>query len=158
MPRTHKKISGCGISVNYKANKNRDFAKKKKAYTHHVNRNHNKNTDEITFENFNCKIKKLRSGSLYGNDSNISNIHGKSIDDVALYRDYDYKWNKKDKTLIDTINSIIEYKKVKDEDLRGRHIKNYYDEDMKFLESSKKQIERRGKVGKFYGHMRDTII
>lgn len=63
-----------------------------------------------------------------------------------------YKWNKKDKTLIDTINSIIEYKK----NLQDTHIEDYYDEDIKFLESSKKQLERRGKIGKFYGY-RDKL-
>lgn len=139
MGKSHRNVGAGSCSKDYNSPHNRGFAREKKAHSHHSIRTHNNNCDDDTIQIFNCKCKKMNyswAASYYGEVENIPNFILHYIDDKSLNENYGYKWNKNDTTLMDTINTII----------NGRS------KDNEYLTACKKQIERRGNVGRFYGH------
>lgn len=136
MGKSHRKVSAGSCSENYHSPHARGFAKQKKAYSHHSIRTQNNNCDE---ESFNCKLKKMNThwaASYIGDNENIPNCKGEYMDDKSLSTYYDYKWVKTDTSLLHSIEKIQN---------NGHELDTY-------LISSKKQVERRGTIGRFYGH------
>jgi hypothetical protein len=125
---------------------NRGLVKEINTLSHHSIRTHNNNCHNNNCHNnsiqkMNCKHKKKDTrftSSYYGETANISNCREKYLNDKSVNTDYGYKWNNEDVRLINSINTII---------INGNG--NGHD---RYLISSKKQIERRGKIGIFYGH------
>jgi len=136
MGKTYRNVNAGSNSVSYHSPHDRGFAKQIKARSHQIIRhnNNNKNCNDDNIEIFNCKCEKMNNhwaSAYYGRIGNIPNCEGYCIED------YDYKWNKNDTSLKDTIETIID---------------NIVDSKDKYLIASKKQIERRGNIGRFYGH------
>jgi len=86
MGKTVRNVSASSRSVSYKTDHHRGFVKVKDRRSHHSNRNENKNADEISFQNFNCKIKFGREdffGMYYEQQSSIPNMHDHYI--IGMY-------------------------------------------------------------------------
>lgn len=146
MGKTHRKVSAGSCSVDYNSPHNRGFAKKIKSHSHRSIRTHNNNCNEDEIQTFNCKCKKMNThwASVYvGKLENISNFKFHFINDEYLNLNYDYKWNKTDENLIDTIDTII------NNPINSNENKFKHDP---YLNACKKQIERRGNIGRFYTH------
>ena len=143
MGKTHRKVNAGSCSIDYHSPHNRGFAKDKKAYSHHRLRTHNKGCNEDSIEVFNCKQKKMNThwaASYYGESSNIPNKQGLNITDEDLYNGSKYKWSISEQTMSDSLNTII------------TRSDNENVEFIEYIKSSKKQLERRGVIGEFYGH------
>jgi hypothetical protein len=151
MGKSHRNVAGGSCSVSYQSCHDRGFAKRIKADSHRRIRSHNRNCDDDTIENFNCKIGKMNE-SIYAKYSgplgNIPNFPYSYMTDEKLKFDYKYKWENKDKSLIETIGTILN-------DQKKEYIKHNFPAD-RYLNASKKQLERRGKLGRFYGHNKNN--
>ena len=140
MGKSHRKVNSISSSVDYHSEHNRGFAKVKKAHSHHRIRKHNYNCNEETIEVFNCKQNKMKfSGhcGYIGELNNVPNCEG-YLNNEWLSVNYDYSWDQKDKTPIETIDNILQ---------TNNKLSN-----KKYLISTKKQLDRRGKAERFYGH------
>jgi hypothetical protein len=140
MGKSHRKVISVSSSVDYHSEHNRGFAKDKKARSHRRIRKHNYNCNEETVEVFNCKQQKMKHSGhcgYIGELNNVPNYEG-YLDDEWLNFEYDYRFDNKDKTPIETINTIL--------DTNNKLLNKNY------LISTKKQLERRGKAARFYGH------
>lgn len=137
MGKSHRNVWAGSNSVDYHSPHNRGFAKKIKADSHRRIRTHNRHCNEDSIKTFNCKERKMNqhfASIYYDKLENVSNFEGHYLDDNYLNRIYGYKWNKNDNSLTDTINTIMDVN------------------NDRYLIASKKQIERRGNIGRFYGH------
>lgn len=138
MGKTHRNVNAGSNSIDYHSPHNRGFAKDKKQYTHKQIRNSNKICDEDTFQTMKhiSGEKKMKEHFASGYRSKIGNIPNKPdflFTDEYLENNYGVKWDKhNDKTPLDTINRVVNIDPV--------------------FKMCKKQIERRGNVGLFYGH------
>ncbi len=150
MGKTHPKVDYSPLE-NYKSGRNKDWARDKKSYSHHVVRTRNRTSDDDTFNNFNCKdekINSLRGRQYIGKLSDIPNSIFRTDTDY-LSSNFDYAWTKEDTNLTDTINTALNNNAEMAS--RDKYTHKYkYAADK--LNACKKQIERRGNVGRFYGH------
>ena len=140
MGKTHRNVNSGSNSIDYHSPQNRGFAKEKKANTHRKIRTHNKCVAEDNIKS----LKDLHSQQIMNNHwassyhseiGNIPNNNGFQFNDEYLFKNYKIEWNKDEKSQLDTVNKAI----------------NAGNTDPEF-KICKKQIERRGNVGLFYGH------
>jgi hypothetical protein len=117
----------------------------KKNDSHRRIRTHNRNCDDDSIEYFNCKIGKMNKSmtcGYFGPQRNVPHMPN----NIYNFKNWSkYKWHNDGDNLLETIDifkklSIIDYG---------------YIQDSQYLNACKKQIERRGNVGIFYGHQRD---
>lgn len=148
MGKSHRSVSASSISESWHADKSRDFAKNKKAYSHHQIRNDNKNCDEDSIQTTHFKKNmhmNLPSGYC-GKIGNIPNASYKTINDVLFTPPYSSiqeskTWDKTDDSLLKSIDRAI----INGD---GTHERN----KSSYLVATKKQLERRGEIGAFKGH------
>lgn len=76
---------------------------------------------------------------------NLPNNPDFKFNDEYLFKNYGFKWDKEDKSQLDTVNIMINNKMINNES----RIQQPPDVCLKMC---KKQIERRGSVGLFYSH------
>jgi hypothetical protein len=151
MGKSHRNVCANSISESWHADKERGFAKNKKAYSHHQIRNENKNCDEDSIQTTHFK-KDMQMNCFLGRCGKIGNIPNapyKTVENV-LYIPPHYgsridkserKWYKDDASLLESIDRAI----MNGDDTHERNKSSY-------LVATKKQIERRGEVGAFRGH------
>ena len=137
MGKTYRNVNAGSNSTNYHSPHIRGFAREKKTYSHKQTRNNNRNCDDETFQQNNWLNPEMNMNShwasqYYGKLGNIPNLPHANLDEYC-------KWRKNDKNILETIN---------------REITNSDTNDYSgsYLASTKKQIERRGKMGLFKGH------
>ena len=143
MGKTRRNVNAGSCSTDYHSPHNRGFARDVKARSHHSIRTHNKGCDEDSVQTFNCKHKHMNThlaASYYGEALNVPNYKGLTFDEKDLHKDFNYKWSKSETSQLDTLNTILE----KDD--------GHCPTNTKYIKASKKQVERRGNVGQFYGH------
>lgn len=148
---------------------NRGFARSKKRHYHHSIRGKNKNKD-INEDNIKIYSKHRRVNE-YSSTSrdrkridkigNVSNMSWLNLDDTIKQVGEDYhnktelnQWTKYDGDIIQTIDNTIDKINNSPEQQCRSCYQNYRE---RYLNSTKKQIERRGKVGAFKGHRHDTF-
>ena len=140
MGKTHRNVYAGSNSVDYHSPQHRGFAKEKKANSHRKIRAHNKSANEDNIKSVNdlpsTEIMNNHWASLYYDKvGNIPNKPEFRFTDEYLKRAYDIKWTKDEQSQLDTVNKALE--------------DGHQDPVFKMC---KKQIERRGSVGLFYGH------
>ncbi len=140
MGKSHRNVYAGSNSVDYHSPQNRGFAKEKKAKSHRRVRAHNKTANEDNIKSINdlhsTEIMNNHCSSLYYDEvGNLPNKQEFRFTDEYLKRAYDIKWTKDEKSQLDTVNKALE--------------DGHQDPAFKMC---KKQIERRGSVGLFYGH------
>ena len=140
MGKTYRNVFAGSNSTDYHSPQNRGFAKFKKQHSHRKVRKHNKCCDDeniISLKNLNCNqiMKNHWASGYYGKRGNIANDTSFQFNDNCLYKDYGIQWNNYEKSPLEMVNRIIE---------EGN-------KDPKF-KMCKKQIERRGTMGLFYGY------
>lgn len=140
MGKTYRNIWAGSNSVDYHSPHNRGFAKEKKQYSHKQIRNSNKVLDEDSFKTMKYikrqkKMNEHFASGYYGRIGNIPNKPWFQFTDEYLERTYWINWEKDEKSPLDTINKALD--------------KGHQDT---VFQMCKKQIERRGKMGLFYGH------
>ncbi len=146
MGKSYNNVCAGSNSEHFRSDKARKFSKRKKRYTHKQIRESNKNSNEETFiknnwfSNYNCMNDHFASEYI----SRIGNIPNNTH---LLFTNNEYiKYDKNDKNLLDILNRNIEiYKSEPNNTI------------LEYLKSTKKQIERRNKVGLFYGHENNKI-
>jgi hypothetical protein len=150
MGKTHRNVYSGSNSVDYHSSHNRGFAKDKKANTHRKVRTHNNssfNEDNL------ISLRDLSSNNIMNNHwassyhsekGNIPNKPEFQFNDNYLYKNYNYKWTKDEQSPLDTVNKIIDTPEK--DNMTPRIPQDPY------LKMCKKQIERRGNTGLFYGH------
>jgi hypothetical protein len=141
MGKTYKNVNAGSNSVDYHSPNNRGFAKVKKQHSHRKVRTHNKYCSEDDI----ISLKQLNGNQImnnhfasryYGELGNIPNRPDFNFYNKELLRKhYNVEWKKEDLSDLDTINRAI------DEGNKNPEFK-----------MCKKQIERRGNIGLFYGH------
>ena len=141
MGKTYRNVGAGSNSVDYHSKHNRGFAKEKKSYSHKQTRNNNRNCNEDTFQKNSWFKPEMNMNSHWasqyvGKIGNIPNEPYTTLDDHC-------KWKKNDNSELETINRAI-----------AEHDINTC--SIPYLNSSKKQIERRGKVGLFRGYRIDN--
>ena len=148
MGKSYRNVSAMSSSESMYADKSRDFAKNKKAYSHHQIRNDNKNCDEDSIQTTHLKTEMCLNplSNYYGKIGNIPNASYKTINDVLFTPSYhnigeSKTWDKTDDSLLKSIDRAI----INGD---GSHEKN----KSSYLVATKKQIQRRGEVGAFKGH------
>ncbi len=152
MGKTHRNVYSGSNSVDYHSPQNRGFAKDKKANTHRQIRNHNKSADEETIISLKDLSREKNMNNhwasrYYSEKGNLPNNPEFQFNDEYLFKNYGVKWNKEDKSQLDYINKIIE--------TIGHDITMSAKPYEPYLKMCKKQIERRGNTGLFYGHNYD---
>ncbi len=140
MGKTHRNVYAGSNSVDYQSPQNRGFAKEKKANSHRKIRAYNKTANEDNIKSINnlhsTEIMNNHWASCYRDEvGNLPNKPEFRLTDEYLNRVYDIKWTKDEKSQLDTVNKALE--------------NGHQDPVFKMC---KKQIERRGSVGFFYGH------
>jgi len=164
MGKTHRNVCAQSDSESaYGSPHNRGFAKTKKRHSHHSIRNKNRNADEETIQNT-CKHWKVnhysgrytpKSIDKIGNIPNLSNFTLdntlESIGDEGKYNGISTKWTKEDGTVTETINKAINT--IAPLNIGGAHCINY---QQRYLNATKKQIERRGKMSSFTDHRKNS--
>lgn len=147
MARSYRNVNAGSNSESYESPHDRGFAKKKKRHTHGQLRTHNKNSDETTFQPLNCTFETMNHHWASGYQGKLGNIpNDKSTTLEKTLSDGNIKWTPEDRTIIDTIDRMIETNEK--HEIRN---KNY-------LVATKKQIERRGKAGLFTGHSHEKDL
>lgn len=147
MGKSHRNVSASSISES-QYDKDRGFAREKKAYSHHQIRNENKNCDEDSIQTTHFKKDmgmKNRSGYC-GKIGNIPNASYKTVENVLFTHRYSSideskTWDKTDDSLLKSIDRAI----MNGDDSHERNKSSY-------LVATKKQLERRGEIGAFKGH------
>ena len=143
MGKSHRKVFAMSCSVSYHSPHDRGFAKRKKADSHRQIRTHNRNCDDDTIEYFNCKIGKMNRQWPSGYRGPNGNIPNMEYYDIHNFKSWSkHKWNNDSTNLLETIDM---FEKL----VSNEHGVDY---DSHYLQACKKQIERRGNVGRFYGH------
>ena len=157
--------NGCGVSrsTNYKVNKARKYAKRHYRTSHRVNRRVNKGTDELSFVPFDGskRTHKHRYGGVRDCNYNLPNNFREYFDDETLNNmenENNYCGSKVFWTHDGLSKDLARLeKKLKDEIKEkntGKKYSTYHlNEDLKYLNATKKQFDRRGHVGKFKGHL-----
>tara|TARA_B100001287_G_C22610202_1_gene494745 strand:- start:190 stop:645 length:456 start_codon:yes stop_codon:yes gene_type:complete len=149
MGKTYRNVKAPSDSVSmFGSPHNRGFARTKKRHSHHSIRSQNKNKN-INEDNFQTHFthKKVNEFKVIDNKiGNIPNISWINIDDRT---DFD-KWTKEDGNIFQTIDKKIDDIKNSSEPPQCRSCYTNYKE--RYLNYTKKQLERRGKIGMFKGH------
>lgn len=147
MGKTFRKNNSGSQSESYHADKNRDFAKKKKRHTHGQVRRHNKKCDttEDNVQNTKSisKLMKHHWASAYSNEMN--NLISSPYQTLEAHICYHEKWQKSDGDILDTIDTRI--KKFNTDDGKSQD-----HDSIIYLKATRKQIIRRGKASVFRGH------
>lgn len=134
--------------------------KKRKAQTHSIIRTHNRNCNNENINTFNCKTKPIISyisPYFYCPLFSVSNCREfYYYDDETLNRNFNYTWNSKDTSLHDTLNTI--YKTLPIEPISSSCFTYWSKQELNFIVSLQKQIQRRKKPGRFYGHRSNKYI
>jgi hypothetical protein len=165
MGKTHRNVYAQSDSESlYGSPHNRGFAKIKKRHSHHSIRNKNRNADEETIQNT-CKHWKVnhysgrytpKSIDKIGNipnlpsftlDNTIENVGGGSHNGISS------KWAKEDGNVKETINKVADT--IESLNVGGAYYVNY---QQRYLNATKKQIERRGKMSSFTNHRTYSTI
>jgi hypothetical protein len=155
MGKTHRNVYAQSDSESmYGSPHNRGFAKTKKRHSHHSVRNKNRNANEETI--IQTKHKHW-CGEGRKNIDKIGNIPNlscftldntlESIGDEGKYNGISTKWTIEDGTVTETINKAIDT--IAPLNIGGAHCINY---QQRYLNATKKQLERRGKMGSFTDH------
>ena len=141
MGKTYINVYAGSNSVSFKSPHNRGFAKVRKQNSRRKVRTHNKCCSEddiisLKYLHF-CEIMNNGNGSGYYEElGNIPNKPEFSFYNKHLLRSrYNVEWENTDSSDLDVINRAIDLNKK--------------DQEFKIC---KKQIERRGNMGLFYGH------
>ena len=154
MGKTYRNVAAQSDSESmYGSPHNRGFARSKKRHSHHSIRSQNKKKD-INEDNFQTHFthKKVNQYSTSHDKKkinkigNVPNIYWLNLDDSEVFD----KWTKKDGDIFQTIDKTIDKVKNSDEPQQCRSC--YEDRKERYLKYTKKQLERRGKVGFFKGH------
>lgn len=148
MGKTHKNVQSGSQSVDYQSSHSRTLLEIKKRSARRKIRTHNKQCDEdniISMKNINFKIKDHWASEYIGKLENVPNMstYGVSFDNKLKCVDnsdfLERKWNK-----TGSVNDIIT--KIMDSNLR----------DILYWKATQKQITRRGKAERFYGHDKEN--
>lgn len=114
MGKSHRNVNAGSISESMHADKSRDFAKNKKAYSHHQIRNDNKKCDEDSIQTTHFKKDMcMKNPSGYcGKIGNIPNASYKTINNVLFTPPYSSikeskTWGKSDDSLLKSIDRAI---------------------------------------------------
>lgn len=153
MGKTYRNVKAQSDSESmYGSPHNRGFARTKKRHSHHSIRSQNKKKD-INEDNFQTHFthEKVNEYSTSYNkkkvkkNGNIPNLPWLNIDDRKQFD----KWTKQDGDIFQSIDKTIDKIKNSDEpECRSC----YADRKERYLNSTKKQLDRRGKIGFFKGH------
>ncbi len=155
MGKTHRNVYAQSDSESmYGSPHNRGFAKTKKRHSHHSVRNKNRNANEETIIQTNHKHWSNQGGKNIDKIGNIPNLSNftldntlESIGDEGKYNGISTKWTKEDGTVKETINKALDT--IAPLNIGGAHCINY---QQRYLNATKKQIERRGKMSSFTDH------
>ena len=154
MGKTYRKVKALSDSVSmFGSPHNRGLARTKKRHSHHSIRCQNKNKN-INEDNIQTHFthKKVNEFKVIDNKiGNIPNISWINIDDRT---DFD-KWTKEDGNIFQTIDKKIDEIKNSSEPTQYRSC--YANIKERYLKYTKKQLERRGKIGLFKGRHHDTL-
>lgn len=167
MGKTYRKVSAPSDSESlFGSPHNRGFARTKKRHYHHSIRSKNKNKD-INEDNIQKYSKHEKVNEyVFGKKpidkiGNLPNMKEMNLNDTIKEIGENYhkktdlnKWTKQDGDIVQTIDNTI-YKLQNSPERRGRPCYQNYDE--RYLNATKKQIERRGKAGVFKGHRHDIL-
>ena len=155
---------GVSRSENFKVNKARKYAKRHYRTSHRVNRRVNRGADELSFVPFDGskRTHKNRIGSgADGSNYNLPNNCRETFNDETLnnMENENCYYGGKVFWTHDGLGKDLASleKKLKDEIKEKNTGKKYstchLNEDLKYLNATKKQFDRRGRVGKFKGHL-----
>ena len=163
MGKTYRKVSAHSDSESlWGSPHNRGFARSKKRHYHHSIRSKNKNKDinEYNIQKY-SKHEKVNE-YVFGKKpidkiGNVPNLSWLNLDDtIKQVGEYYHnktefnQWTKQDGDIVQTIDNTIDKIHYNTYDQQCRPCYEYYHE--RYLNATKKQIERRGKVGAFKGH------
>jgi hypothetical protein len=162
MGKTHRKVAAQSDSESlYGSPHNRGFARSKKRHYHHSIRGKNKKKD-INEENIQKYSKHEKVNEyIFGKKpidkiGNVPNFNGLNLNDTIKRIGENYhnktdlnQWKKQDGDIFQTIDNTI-YKIHNTPEGKYRSCYENYNE--RYLNATKKQIERRGKIGAFKGH------
>ena len=90
MGKTYRNVSAGSRSEDFHSPSNRGLMREKVRHSHHSNRNKNRDSDESTFESFNCQLKTAKNfgaSGYSGPQSNVANFFGWELKD-ELRKDY----------------------------------------------------------------------
>ena len=154
MGKTYRNVQAQSDSVSmYGSPHNRGFARTKKRHSHHSIRcqNKNKNINEDNFQTHFTHKKVNEYSTSHTNKQidklgNIPNISWLNIDDRSEFD----KWTKEDGNIFQTIDKKLDEIKNYSEPTQCRSC--YANRKERYLNYTKKQLERRGKIGLFKGH------
>lgn len=164
MGKSHKDVKVSSRSESRTASHNRDFGRHKKKTTHSSIRNYNRISDECSYKSlrdtsskydmlkyYYCKKGFNHAENLTMN--NLEHIRNFTFTDKYLKETYNIKWEKGE-TQLDMLNKAIEENDTYHVDyMNSRHSDNPTSQkENNAIQMCKKQIERRGKAGLFYGH------
>jgi len=153
MGKTHRNVYAQSDSESmYGSPHNRGFAKTKKRHSHHSVRNKNRDANEETIQ---TKHKHwcgegIKSINKIGNIPNLSNF---TLDDTLEYirggcrNGISTKWTKEDGTVKEIINKAVDT--ISPLNVGESYHNNF---QQRYLNATKKQIERRGKMSSFTNH------
>jgi hypothetical protein len=159
MGKTHRNVYAQSDSESmFGSPHNRGFAKTLKRHSHHSIRNKNKNVNEDTIIQTTCKYGKINGGkkridkignipnlSCFTLDDTLESIGGGSRNGIST------KWTKEDGTVKETINKAFDT--IGSLNAGEAHYINY---PQRYLNATKKQIERRGKMSSFTDHRKNA--
>ena len=134
--------------------RNSNYNTKRKRNSHSIIRTHNRNCDDESIQTLNCKMKSsifFEKPFFYNSIFPIPNCREYFFyDDETLNGYFYYVWNKKDTCLQDTLTTI--YNQLPIEPNTSFSFRYYSKQETTFMSALLKQIKRRNKPGRFYGH------
>ena len=160
MGKTYRKVKADSDSISLLGSPhNRGFARTKKRHSHHSIRSQNKkkdiNEDNIQTHFTHKKVNEYSTSYFdhkkidkIGNIPNISWINLDNRDDFD-------KWTKEDGNIFQTIDKKLDDIKNSSKEPQCRSC--YANSKERYLKYTKKQLERRGKIGLFKGRHHDTL-
>tara|TARA_B100001287_G_C22672202_1_gene525832 strand:- start:1318 stop:1818 length:501 start_codon:yes stop_codon:yes gene_type:complete len=144
---------------------NRGFARSKKRHSHHAIRNQNKKKN-INEYNIQTHFKHRKVNEYFGHTKpdkigNVPNFPWMNLNDTIKQIGENYhkkadinQWTKQDGDIVQTIDNTID--KIHNSPEPQCRL-CYENINERYLNATKKQIERRGKAGAFKGHRRDKF-
>ena len=150
MGKSYRNVYAGSNSVSYHSDHDRGFAKKKKRHSHKQFREiNNKCDDEINNKTFKPRMC-MNDGCGSGYHGPVGNIPNMPYENILIcekrHSEKIVNWVKGEKTILETIKNSLET------------IKNSFETYRKpYLIDTIKQLERRNKIGFFYGFKKDKV-
>ena len=167
MGKTHRNVHAQSDSESvFGSPHNRGFAKTKKRHSHHSIRNKNRNANEETIQNtskhrnVNHYLREYRSKDI-NKIGNVPNMSSYNLDDTLEgiggggHNGISTKWTKEDGTVTETINKAADTIGYLDNE-EGYYTQTHVANQQRYLNATKKQFERRGKMSSFTDHRKNS--